>query len=332
MTSIDTVQSPSSGNMPDAVTSPPDQASKKSKSVISSPYLHRIQRRHFVLFDVLPFIGTVAAIALLFFHPITSMDIALFFGMWLATGLALTAGYHRLFAHGAFATSTPVAVAFIILGAMAGRGSMISWVTTHRRHHHLSDKEGDIHSPNLAGHSPAQKVRGWLHAHFTWMIQHDYPNPAVYAPDLLRNPVLLKANRYYHLWVALGLALPAVIGGLYAGNLMGALTGFLWGGVVRMFVVEQSMSTINSFLHLIGSRPFDTRENSRNAAILSLPLWGEAWHNNHHAFPYSAAFGLTWYQLDPGYWLIRGLQAVGLVWDVKIPIGRHIAARRGIGA
>jgi stearoyl-CoA desaturase (Delta-9 desaturase) len=108
---------------------------------------------------------------------------------------------------------------------------------------------------------------------------------------------------------------------------MGAVTAFLWGGAVRMFVVEQSMSAVNSLLHLSGSRPFDRlRDNSRNSILLGLLVWGEGWHNNHHAFPYSAAFGLRWHQIDPGFWLIRSLQAVGLAWDVKLPTAQRIAS------
>ncbi len=112
---------------------------------------------------------------------------------------------------------------------------------------------------------------------------------------------------------ALGLLIPAVIGGLVTGKLYGAPSaGFLWGGVVRMFVVEQSMSAINSVTHTFGTRPFVTRDdNSRNLGIMAWLAWGEGWHNNHHAFPYSAAFGLRWFEFDPGYLFIRLLAALG---------------------
>jgi len=307
---------------------PANEIAKKRDIAISSSHLHRLQRRHFVLFDVLPLIGTMAAISLLWVRSITDVDMALLAVMWLITGLALTAGFHRLFAHGAYSTSKPVAVAFVILGSMAGRGSMISWVTIHRRHHQYADRTGDVHSPNLTGKSTAQRLRGWLHAHETWLLRHDYPSPAFYSPDLLRQPALVKANRYYYHWVMLGLIVPACVGGLWTCTFMGALTGFLWGGPVRMLLVAQSMSTINSFLHLLGTKPFNTNDGSRNAAVLSLPLWGEAWHNNHHAFPYSAAFGLTWYQLDPGFWIVRTLQLLRLAWNVKLPQPSYVEARR----
>jgi stearoyl-CoA desaturase (delta-9 desaturase) len=298
------------------------------KRVIRSAHFHKLQRRHFLLFDVLPFVGTIGAIMLAFHRPVSGLDVALFFGMWLVTGLGLTVGYHRLFTHRAFATVPAVSVLLVIMGSMAGRGPMISWCAMHRRHHELSDHEGDLHSPNLHGTTLLGRLRGWLHAHLTWMIEHDYPNVAHYVPDLMQDRALVAANRHYHAWVLLGLALPAAIGGLVTQSLMGALTGLLWGGVVRLFVVEQTMSAVNSLLHLVGARRFATRgDNSRNSHLLALAAWGEGWHNNHHAFPYSAAFGLRWFELDPGFMFIRALEMLGLAWDVKVPTREKIARR-----
>ena len=303
--------------------------SKRDHRIIRSRHFHKLQRRHFILFDVLPLVGTVIAVGLLFYRPIGPLELGLFFGLWLITGLGLTVGYHRLFTHQAFTTSTAVSSLLTIMGSMAGRGPMISWAAMHRRHHELSDHEGDLHSPNLHGSGFAARLRGFLHAHLTWMMEHDYPNVAHYVPDLMAQRTLVRVNSYYYTWVALGLALPAVIGGLVSGSVWGVLTGFLWGGAVRMFVVEQTMSALNSVLHMFGKRPFATRDdNSRNFAAMGLLGWGEGWHNNHHAFPYSAAFGLTWYELDPGFLFIRLLEALGLAWDVKVPSPEKIARRR----
>src|SRR6201999_3226306 len=159
--------------------------------IIKSRHFHRLQRRHFVIFDVLPVVGTLVALGLLFYRPIGAVDISLFFGMWLLTGLGLTVGYHRLFTHRAFATGSVVSCMLIIMGSMAGRGPMLSWVAMHRRHHELSDQDGDLHSPNLHGTSIYQRLRGFLHAHLTWMIAHDYPNIAHYVPDLMAQPTLV---------------------------------------------------------------------------------------------------------------------------------------------
>lgn len=300
----------------------------RDKRVIRSDRFHKLQRRHFIAFDVLPFLGTLVALGLLLYRPVNAVDVGLFFGMWLVTGLGLTVGYHRLFTHRAFSTGAGTSVALLIMGSMAGRGPMLSWVAMHRRHHELSDHEGDLHSPNLHGTSFLGRLRGWLHAHLTWMIEHDYPNVAHYVPDLMSERVLVIANRYYYLWVALGLLVPAALGGLLAQSFMGAVTGFLWGGVVRLFVVEQSMSAVNSILHMFGARRFVTRDdNSRNSGLLALLVWGEGWHNNHHAFPYSASFGLRWFEFDLGFLFIRLLEALGLAWNVKVPSREKIVTR-----
>ena len=307
-------------------TEPP---ARRHRAVVSSAHLHRLQRQHFLLFDVLPAVATIAALAILPFHPLGLTDVGLFAGMWLVTGLGLTAGFHRLFSHRSFGASDAVRVAAIIAGSMAARGPMLSWVAMHRRHHQCADREGDLHSPNLHGETLRGRLLGFVHAQWTWMFKHDYPNVAVYVPDLLADPLIVWTNRQYYWWVALGLAVPAALGGLLSGQWMGVLTGFLWGGLVRMFVVAQTMSVVNSCLHAVGWRSFDTRpDNSRNCGPLSLLTWGEAWHNNHHAFPYSAALGLRWYQLDPGFWLIRALQAAGLAWNVKVPEPSKIAEKR----
>jgi stearoyl-CoA desaturase (delta-9 desaturase) len=297
--------------------------------VIKSRHFHKLQRRHFILFDVLPFVGTLVALGLLFYRPFGVLEVGLFFGMWLVTGLGLTVGYHRLFTHRAFSTGAAMSCMLVVMGSMAGRGPMLSWVAMHRRHHELSDHDGDLHSPNLHGATALGRLRGFLHAHLTWMIEHDYPNVAHYVPDLMADRALLAVNRHYFVWVVLGLLIPTAIGGLVAGSLWGAVAGFLWGGVVRMFAVEQAMSAINSVMHSFGARPFATRDDhSRNLGVMAWLAWGEGWHNNHHAFPYSAAFGLHWFEFDPGYLFIRLLAMLGLAWNVKVPSPEKIALRR----
>jgi stearoyl-CoA desaturase (delta-9 desaturase) len=145
------------------------------------------------------------------------------------------------------------------------------------------------------------------------------PNPSHYAPDLLKDKVIIWINRNYYYWVFLGMALPSIIGGLIAGTWVGALTGFLWGGPVRIFVTTQIVWSINSVGHMLGTRRYSTDESSRNNVWLAIPSFGEAWHNNHHAFPTSAALGHRWWELDLGWLLICTMKALGLVWDVRLP-------------
>ena len=128
-------------------------------------------------------------------------------------------------------------------------------------------------------------------------------------------------------WLSLGFVLPALVCGLLTRSWNGALSGFLWGGVVRLFLCYHSTNTITSLTHMFGAQPFDSRDASRNNAWLALPTWGEGWHNNHHSFPSSAIFGLRWWQVDFGAWFIRALQVVGLVWDVRRPGTAAMAAK-----
>lgn len=298
-------------------------------TVFTSPSFHRLQVRHFLCFDLLPLAGTAAAVAIIPWMPPSAADLGMFAILWLGTGLGLTVGFHRYFSHRSFATGRSLSLALLILGSMAARGPMISWVAMHRRHHELSDRPGDLHSPNLHGIGRSGKLRGFIYAQLTWMLRHDYPNVMHYAPDLMEQKKWLRWNRRYYCWVAIGIALPTIAGGLFTATLVGALTGFLWGGAVRIVVVEHTMSAINSLCHMFGSHPFKTRgDHSGNISWLGLLTWGESWHNNHHAFPHSAAFGLKWYELDPGFWLIRMLEAMRLVWDVKCPSPRTLAQRR----
>ncbi|MDF0529496.1 acyl-CoA desaturase [Tsukamurella sp. 8F] len=307
---------------------PAAAAGEPRRKTVSNPYIHRLQRRHFLLFDVLPIIGTAVAVVLAFVHPISWVDWALLGAMWLLTGLAITVGYHRLFTHRTFKAAPSVVVVLAVLGSMAAQGPVISWVALHRRHHECSDAEGDPHSPNLDGDGLVGRIRGLAHSHFLWMRRHEYPNIVHYAPDLLKNRPLVRVARLYNYWVVLGLALPAAVGGLVTWSWWGVLSGMLWGGLVRIFVLEHIVWAINSFLHMYGTRPYASRENSRNGGIFALVTLGESWHNNHHAFPESASFGLNWYRFDPGYWVIRSLEAVGLAWDVGLPTAERRASKR----
>jgi stearoyl-CoA desaturase (Delta-9 desaturase) len=299
----------------------------KKKKTIDSPYLHSLQLRHFVLFDVLPALGTLVAIGLCFVYPIGRVELSLLFVMWLLTGCGITVGFHRLFTHRSFKAAGWVRACFVIFGCMAAQGAVISWVAIHRRHHEFSDKPGDPHSPNLHGAGFRHRLRGLIHSHYSWMARHEYPNILHYAPDLMRDKALIKLDSYYTFWVLLGIAVPAAIGGVIHGTWLGVLYGALWGGAVRLFLLGNIIWMINSVLHSVGTRRFATREHSRNAAVLSLITLGESWHNNHHAFPASASFGLNWYYPDPGYWFIKSLKLMGLAWDVYKPAPDKIRAQ-----
>jgi stearoyl-CoA desaturase (delta-9 desaturase) len=152
----------------------------------------------------------------------------------------------------------------------------------------------------------------------------DMANPARYAKDLLADRDLLFISRTFQLWVLVGLAVPFGLGVALTGSVVGGLTGMLWGGAVRVFLLHHSTFSINSLCHYFGRRPFATGDESRNLGWLAPITFGEAWHNNHHAFPTSARHGIGRHQPDPGAWLITGLERCRLAWQVvRIPADRQ---------
>jgi stearoyl-CoA desaturase (delta-9 desaturase) len=237
---------------------------------------------------------------------------------YLITGVGITVGYHRLFTHRSFKAGRPLRALFAVLGSAAVEGPVIEWVSTHRKHHRFSDLPGDPHSPHTDhGIGWRGAARGLLHAHVGWMFRGvDRASEERYAKDLLADPLMRALDRTFPLWVLLGLAFPFGLGVALTDSLVGGLTGMLWGGAVRILFLHHATFSINSLCHFFGRRRFATGDESRNLAWLALPTFGEAWHNNHHAFPTSAHHGLTRWQLDPGGWLIDGLEWLGLVWDV----------------
>ena len=199
-----------------------------------------------------------------------------------------------------------------------GRGAGDEWVATHRQHHRFSDHPGDPHSPHV-DHAPGWRgaLHGLAHAHVGWMFRgKDMANPRRYAKDLLADSDLRFISRTFPLWVAVGLAIPFGLGVALTGTVEGGLTGLLWGGAVRIFLLHHATFSINSLCHFYGRRPFATGDQSRNLAWLAPVAFGEAWHNNHHAFPTSASHGLGRRQFDPSAWLITGLERCHLAWDV----------------
>jgi stearoyl-CoA desaturase (Delta-9 desaturase) len=301
----------------------------RKPQTITGDYIRDRQKRHFLVFNIAPLLGTLLALALLWWIPVGAVEIGLLVGMWALMMVGMSVGLHRYFAHRAFKTSEPVRIALAILGCMAAQGPVLSWVAVHRRHHEYSDIAGDPHSPNpaLLPEGSRSTLRGLWHAHVGWLLDHEYPNPAYYAPDLVRDKTLAKINRYYGMWVGLGLLIPAVLGGILTATWQGALLGFLWGGPVRMFLVDNCVLSINSFSHVYGSRSFETEDNSRNNPWVALPTFGESWQNNHHAFAFSARIGLKWWQIDFGYGIVWSLKKAGLVWDVQEPTTEMMQAK-----
>jgi len=250
----------------------------------------------------------------------------LLFVSYSGTVLGITLGFHRLASHHSFGAHPVVRGALWVLGSMATQGPLIYWVSNHRCHHRYSDMPGDPHSPHV-GHAgeTLNPWRGWFHAHVGWIFGDSVSDPLLYARDLYRDPVARWVNRTYVLWVIAGLALPWALGALGTGTAAGGHRALYWAGVVRLTLSFNLTGAINSLSHMWGPRTFATNDESRNLAILALPTFGDAWHNNHHAFPWSARHGLQPHEIDLGWLLLRLLASMGCVYDLKIPTERDHA-------
>ena len=267
---------------------------------------------------VVPFLATLAAIVLLWGRLVSWHDLALFAVMYVITAAGITVGYHRMLTHRSFRTHKPTEYIFAGFGSMAVQGPVIAWVADHRKHHAHTDVEGDPHSPHVGhGEGVIGVLHGLWHAHMGWLLsEHGRADWKKYAPDLYEDRGMRLLNRRFVSLVMLGLAIPAAAGFLITGTLLGAATGLLWGGLVRIFFVHHVTWSVNSVCHFLGSRRFEVEDQSTNVFWLALPSLGESWHHNHHAFPRSAVHGLRRWELDPSAVLIGAMERVGLAWNV----------------
>jgi stearoyl-CoA desaturase (Delta-9 desaturase) len=251
------------------------------------------------LIVVVPLLGTIVAIQLLWERAVHWSDLVL-----LATGyslgmLGIAVGFHRMLTHRSFRPHPVVKAILLVLGSTTAEGPALDWAATHIKHHAQSDREGDPHSP----------VEGLFHAHVGWLFKDSLADPNIYCRHLLKDPLIVFISRTFPLWVALSLVIPFLIGGW---------TGLIWGGLVRMFLVNHVVWGVNSLCHTFGKREFETNDRSHNLWIMALLTFGEGWHHNHHAFPRSAFVGLHWWQLDLSGGFIWLLGRLGLANDIHV--------------
>ena len=264
---------------------------------------------------VVPFVGVIVAVVLLWNRAVDAADLAIMVVMYLLTAIGITVGFHRLLTHRAFQTYPWLERTFAILGSLSVQGSVMDWVADHRKHHAHTDREGDPHSPHV-GHGSG--LAGLWHAHVGWLLetqgQADWKR---YAPELYEDPAMRRIGRRFPLLAAVSLLVPMLAGFALDGfTAEAALRGLVWGGLVRIFFVHHITWSVNSVCHFFGSRRFDVDDHSTNVGWLALLSLGESWHHNHHAFPRSAYHGLRWWELDPSGVIISGMQRLGLAWNV----------------
>jgi stearoyl-CoA desaturase (Delta-9 desaturase) len=285
----------------------------------------RTERNVNLLGVVVPFVGILAAIVLLWNRAVDATDLAILAVSYLMTAIGITVGFHRLLTHRAFQTYPWLERVFAVLGSLAVQGSVLDWVADHRKHHAHTDREGDPHSPHV-GHGSG--LSGLWYAHVGWLWhtqgQADWKR---YASELYEDPKMRRIGRRFPVLVLVSLLVPTLAGFVLHGfTAQGALRGYVWGGLVRVFFVHHVTWSVNSICHFFGRRRFAIEDRSTNVGWLAVLSLGESWHHNHHAFPRSAYHGLRPWEIDLSGLIISGLQRAGLAWDVvRIPTERQRA-------
>jgi stearoyl-CoA desaturase (delta-9 desaturase) len=277
---------------------------------------------------LVPPVGLLSAMGVLWgvaFHPI---DLAIMVAMYVVCAFGITVGFHRYFTHRGFEARAPVKAVLAILGCMTMQGPLTQWVTDHRKHHAFSDQEGDPHTPVGHGDGALGAFKGFVHAHVGWMFTNmGMEQGRVYGKDLYEDRLVRMIDRLYLLWVAATLGIPFAIGYAIGGWERG-IEAMVWGGLIRIFLFQHATFSVNSICHMFGRRDYPARDESRNNWFVAALVFGEGWHNNHHAFPASARHGLSRLQIDLSWWVIRAMERLGLVWDVKVPDERQLRRRR----
>ena len=231
--------------------------------------------------------------------------------LYIITGMGITLGYHRLLTHRSLVLPRPLEYAVAMCGVLALQGGPIDWVATHRAHHANSDADGDPHDAN----------RGMPWSHIEWLFRtnkdrvpaEDRPR---WAPDLTKDPVY-RAFDFYHLYFSLALGVVLF--------LIGGWSFVVWALFARLVFTYHCTWLVNSASHAIGYQTYRTGDRSTNNWLVALLSFGEGWHNNHHAFPFSARHGMRWYEIDVTYYAIKGLRFLRLARNVKIPTREMLA-------
>ncbi len=235
-------------------------------------------------------------------------DIVLFVVLFFATGMGITVGYHRLFAHLAFQARWPVRLVTMLFGAAAFENSVLTWTSEHRRHHKHVDHDDDPYSIN----------KGFFFAHIGWLLfKLHNEEPLDNVNDLKKDPLIRWQHKYVQ-WIAVvvGFLMPAAVGAAFAGW-VGALGGFLCGGVARVVAVQHCTFFINSACHTFGSQPYSSKCSARDSWFMALFTFGEGYHNYHHEFQHDYRNGVKPWQYDPTKWVIWAMSKVGLTANLR---------------
>jgi stearoyl-CoA desaturase (Delta-9 desaturase) len=276
---------------------------------------------------LLPFISLHLGCLGVFWVGASWCAVAVACALYVTRMFGITAFYHRYFSHRAFRTSRFAQFLFAVVGNSAAQRGPLWWSAHHRHHHRSSDQPGDLHSP----------VRhGFLRSHVLWFISRGaFATRSAAVQDLARYPELRFLDRFDSLVPLMLLALLWSGGTLLEAWAPGLETNgaqlVVWGFCISTVLVYHATFTVNSLAHLVGSRRFDTNDDSRNNWFIALITLGEGWHNNHHRFPGAARQGITWWEVDITWLGLCALAACGIIWDLKqapVPAGRRAGGSR----
>jgi stearoyl-CoA desaturase (delta-9 desaturase) len=285
-----------------------DKPEKVKMHISEKPFTKSNWHKHInwmntTIIAIIPFLGFCSAP----FVRLTGKTALWAFVYYFITGLGITAGYHRLFAHRSYSATLPLRVALALVGGGAGEGSIKWWSNGHRTHHRYTDTDKD----------PYNAKRGFMYSHMGWMIflQNPKLKGRTDISDLIADPVVRIQHRHY-LWVLLLMSFlfPTVVAGLGWGDWKG---GFVYAGILRQFVVHQSTFCVNSLAHWIGDQPFDDRRTPRDHVLTAFATLGEGYHNFHHEFPSDYRNAIRWYQYDPTKLFIWTMKQVGLASNLQ---------------
>lgn len=252
-------------------------------------------------------------------YGISWFEPVIFFFFYFASGLSITAGYHRLFSHRTHKGEWPLRLFYALFGAAAFQNSAIKWCSDHRRHHLKTDEEED----------PYSVTRGFMWAHIGWVMVDEGDEIVEHVEDLQADKILAWQDRHiFMIGFLVGIVLPGLVGFALLGNIHGLLGGMIYGGFLRVVIVHHATFLINSAAHTWGTQPYSTANTSKDSPLLSFFTFGEGYHNFHHTFQADYRNGHRWYHWDPSKWLIQCASWIGLTKDLhKIP-DKSIESRR----
>lgn len=292
-----------SSKKPSSKASAPTKVHIADQEITWNNWYQHVNWLNVTLIIIIPMLGLYYSMYTPLYRKTAIWSVLYYF----ATGLGITAGYHRCWAHCSYTPTLPLKIFLAAVGGGAVEGSIRWWSREHRAHHRYTDTEKDPYSVR----------KGLLYSHIGWMVMKQNPKRIgrTDISDLNEDPVIVWQHKNYLLVVIfMGLIFPSLVAGLGWGDYLG---GFIYAGILRIFFVQQATFCVNSLAHWLGEQPFDDRNSPRDHIITALVTLGEGYHNFHHEFPSDYRNAIEWFQYDPTKWFIWTMKQLGLAYDLK---------------